>query len=522
MAHLNAFWLSLIFFASITLKCGICEDKRSYASSPTRGASLPTSDFVSDPHSAAFPDLLDPSNQRLSAFHSDDHLTSRETSKRPVVDISHNFVISPETPAASPHEGSSSGGALLQDGPQLTHLSADSSIPPVHHFDNPNTPEKTFHTRIDPNIAVAMASKDGSRNVGLDQTGKMDGTKLQLNRGTLDSSTRRSEDLPHEESSVKLNVHSSHHFDSSLSDHDDQNRPAERMPHQSFREESYDGHQHLHRENPFSKGPPQHTLAGKPSQRIPHEFQLDRAFVLPSKNFGQPEHLSVQNGDDFVSLTAVVPPAVKQCLFYTPVSNFVIDYQVIRGGSLDLGLFVKDPTGEPIVLRPPSPEASFSVIVPPPFKYLPYAVCLDNRKSSYAVKHVALSIDLDLNWDNPSEQERAVLETIQKRSLANARLEALDAKYLESWKALIVQLDNLFGRLRRIEHLQQKTDNFASIDKALMEANIARVTNGSVIQILIMLGVAALQVTLIRALFDFNSRFYRLWFGKRSKVSTRC
>ncbi|KAA3678236.1 uncharacterized protein DEA37_0007250 [Paragonimus westermani] len=266
-----------------------------------------------------------------------------------------------------------------------------------------------------------------------------------------------------------------------------------------------------------------HGSPRKSRSDIPHEFQLDDLLFMPSENTNQQGNFSPdKNGNDFVSLTVIVAPGIKECLFYSPIADFVIDYQVLRGGVLDLGVFVKDPEGEPIVVRPPSPDATISIKVPSYFHFLPYAICLDNRKASYAEKHVSVTIDLDINWDNPSPQERAALEILQKRSFSSSQIEAMDATYMENWKAVIIQLEVLFGRLRRIEHLQQKTDNFASIDNALMESNLSRVTNGSLIQILIMLSVAGVQVLLIRALFDPNTKLYRFWFGKRSQISVRC
>ncbi|KAF6768437.1 hypothetical protein AHF37_05700 [Paragonimus kellicotti] len=266
-----------------------------------------------------------------------------------------------------------------------------------------------------------------------------------------------------------------------------------------------------------------HGSPKKSRSDIPHEFQLDDLLFLPSENINQQGTFSPdKHGNDFVSLTVIVTPGIKECLFYSPIADFVIDYQVLRGGVLDLGLFVKDPEGEPIAVRPPSPDATISIKVPSYFHFLPYAICLDNRKASYAEKHVSVTIDLDINWDNPSPQERAAMEILQKRSFSGSQIEAMDATYMENWKAVIIQLEALFGRLRRIEHLQQKTDNFASIDNALMESNLSRVTNGSLIQILIMLSVAGVQVLLIRALFDPNSKLYRFWFGKRSQISVRC
>ncbi|KAG5451935.1 Transmembrane emp24 domain-containing protein 1 [Clonorchis sinensis] len=258
-----------------------------------------------------------------------------------------------------------------------------------------------------------------------------------------------------------------------------------------------------------------------PQRRLnmPRELQLDDTYVFPSAD---EDRRGRSLSDDFVSMTLIVSPGIKECVFYVPISNFILDYQVIRGGLIDIGLFVKDPQGEPIATRPPSPDATVSIKVPPHFQLRPYAICFDNRKASYADKHVSFSIDVDLNWDNPSNAERAVIEALRKSSFADAQTEAMDAQYMESWNALSDRMESLFGRLRRIEHLQQKTDNFASVDKALMEANGERVLHGSLVQIFILLTVAGIQTLLIRAFFDFNSRFYRVWFGRRSPTSARC
>jgi hypothetical protein len=263
--------------------------------------------------------------------------------------------------------------------------------------------------------------------------------------------------------------------------------------------------------------PPTQTRSG-----VPREYQLEAAFVLPSVNYDLYGRPVVESGNDFVSMTPVVAPGIKECFFYTPIANFAVDFQVVRGGTLDIGLFIKDPSGEPIVIRPPAPDGSFSVIVLPQYRLMPYAICLDNRKASYAEKHVAVTIDLDINWDNPNEYERAAIEFMQRRSMASGQTNTANAELMENWRIISTQLDGLLGRIRHVERLQQRSNNFGSVDKALMEANHKRVTNGSIVQVLLMVGVSLTQLLLIRSLFDSNSRFYRIWFGKPSSTAARC
>lgn len=247
------------------------------------------------------------------------------------------------------------------------------------------------------------------------------------------------------------------------------------------------------------------------------EYHLDEIFSLPSRED------PIQNQADFVSLVVIVPPGVKHCYFYKPITNFDVEYQVLKGGHLDIGIFIRDPEGEPITIRPPLSDSQVSISVPKYFRLMPYAICLDNRKASYAYKNVYFSVDANLNWDNPSELERQAIETLRNNPLVNSQAQAASAEHAENIDKLMAQLDILFGRLRRIEHMQQRSSNFDSADKSLMEENLERITTGSLFQVVLMIAVATVQVGLIRSLFDQKSYFYKIWFGKRSQnLNARC
>lgn len=71
-----------------------------------------------------------------------------------------------------------------------------------------------------------------------------------------------------------------------------------------------------HKGNPMYPGSyqlPQHR--GNPLQR---DSQLDDESVLLHERFME---------DDFVSFTIVLSATAKQCLFYSPISNFIVEYQ---------------------------------------------------------------------------------------------------------------------------------------------------------------------------------------------------
>ncbi|VDQ13688.1 unnamed protein product [Trichobilharzia regenti] len=69
---------------------------------------------------------------------------------------------------------------------------------------------------------------------------------------------------------------------------------------------------------------------------------------------------------------------------------------------------------------------------------MPYAICLDNRKASYAYKYVYFSIDVNINWDNPSELERQAIEALRSNALANSQVHAANAEHAESIEKLMI------------------------------------------------------------------------------------
>ncbi|CAH8602513.1 unnamed protein product [Schistosoma rodhaini] len=145
------------------------------------------------------------------------------------------------------------------------------------------------------------------------------------------------------------------------------------------------------------------------------EYHLDEIFSLPSRED------PIQNQADFVSLVVIVPPGVKHCYFYKPITNFDVEYQVLKGGHLDIGIFIRDPEGEPITIRPPLSDSQVSISVPKYFRLMPYAICLDNRKAN-----------ANLNWDNPSELERQAIETLRNNPLVNSQAQAASAEHAEN------------------------------------------------------------------------------------------
>ena len=110
------------------------------------------------------------------------------------------------------------------------------------------------------------------------------------------------------------------------------------------------------------------SLPPKPRQKnfeppvvIQHDSELDFYSRLPSpQKTGHDAINNVDNLRPFVSLTVNVTPAVKDCYFYEALTGFDVDVQVLGGDGMDIGLSVFDPSGAPVVVRDPVPEASVS------------------------------------------------------------------------------------------------------------------------------------------------------------------
>ncbi|TPP63922.1 hypothetical protein FGIG_01029 [Fasciola gigantica] len=310
-------------------------------------------------------------------------------------------------------------------------------------------------------------------------------------------------------------------------------RPVESVPHPGHLpvHQSVGGNGPVHEGVPVAPVPQQFAFHPDPSipqfQGVPHhgeapdvynQFRHTHETNEPPRSRPHDENPP----DEFVSMAIIVPSGSKNCYFYTPILDFIVYHQVIRGGGMDIGLRVVDPEGRNVISQRPSEDGKFSITVPSHFRMRPYAICFDNRKATFGEKYVSVMVDVDVNWDNPSEEDKKALDILRKRSFAGAHIPEMKREYIESWRTIDERVEGLYGRLHRIKLLQQRSNNFAAADKALMESNLSRVSSRSIVQVILMFGVATFQVILIRAFFDPNSRFYRIWFGKRSVAGARC
>ncbi len=87
--------------------------------------------------------------------------------------------------------------------------------------------------------------------------------------------------------------------------------------------------------------------------------EIDFYARLPSSDVAEPGVGGAFNSPKhFFSMTVVVAPASKDCYFYDAEAGFDVDFQVLKGEAMDVGLVVFDPAGVPVVTRDPVGEAN--------------------------------------------------------------------------------------------------------------------------------------------------------------------
>ncbi|KAM7540433.1 hypothetical protein Aperf_G00000040129 [Anoplocephala perfoliata] len=277
---------------------------------------------------------------------------------------------------------------------------------------------------------------------------------------------------------------------------------------------------HMHNEE-TPRGYDRHghdSLPLKPLQKkyeppliINNDNELDFYSRLPSPLSSIPEVDNAVSLRPFITLTVNVTPGVKDCYFYEAPTSFIVDVQVVGSdGGMDIGLAVFDPSGSPIVRRDPTGEASVTISVQPHFRERAYAVCLDNRKASYARKKVYLGIELHIDWNNPNPVEKEVIDRMKSHLKTSDSSVGLLSMF-DNFDRVTDSLDRISGLLHRSQRLQQRTRNNLAADRAMMQANKDRVTSWSTFQACLLVLVGVFQTLLIRSLFDTNSSFHRLW-----------
>ncbi|XP_078665087.1 transmembrane emp24 domain-containing protein 5-like [Branchiostoma floridae x Branchiostoma belcheri] len=210
--------------------------------------------------------------------------------------------------------------------------------------------------------------------------------------------------------------------------------------------------------------------------RLGHFLLLLFVFLLPG----------VVSSTDY-DYTFTLPPGQREC-FYQEVkkeTNFEVEYQVIDGGDLDVTFVLRSPKGVPLVTELRKSEGIHSIDAKEDGDYM---FCFDNTFSRISEKMIFFDVLLDADTDNEDDDWMDFVSPEEE----------LDIK-LEDMKD---SMDRVKEHLSKSRQIQNVLRVFESKDRSTQEHNFERVNFWSVIQLIIMVVTALLQVYTVRHLFD--------------------
>ncbi|NP_001016560.1 transmembrane emp24 domain-containing protein 5 [Xenopus tropicalis] len=186
--------------------------------------------------------------------------------------------------------------------------------------------------------------------------------------------------------------------------------------------------------------------------------------------------------------TFTLPAGQKEC-FFQPMkrdATLEIEYQVLDGAGLDVDFSLTSPNGELLLSEERQSDGVHSVETIDG----DYQFCFDNSFSRMSEKVIFFELILDHLNDEGNELED------WKSYITGTDL--LDMK-LED---ILETINSVKGRLTKSAQIQTLLKAFEARDRNLQESNFERVTFWSVFNLTVMVVVSALQVYMLRSLFE--------------------
>ncbi|XP_075895399.1 transmembrane emp24 domain-containing protein 5 [Nelusetta ayraudi] len=206
--------------------------------------------------------------------------------------------------------------------------------------------------------------------------------------------------------------------------------------------------------------------------------------ALVSERFAVLAAFSQSLDSDF---TFTLSPGRKECFFQTmrKDASLEIEYQVLDGAGLDVDFFISSPSGQVLYSDYRKSDGVHTVET----EEGDYMFCFDNTFSAVSEKIIFFELILDNMEDNeePDEWKEYVHGT-----------DSLDMK-LED---IMDTINNVKSRLGKSVQIQTLLRAFEARDRNLQESNFDRVNFWSVVNLMVMTVVSAVQVFLVRSLFD--------------------
>ncbi|XP_061594050.1 transmembrane emp24 domain-containing protein 5 [Cololabis saira] len=185
--------------------------------------------------------------------------------------------------------------------------------------------------------------------------------------------------------------------------------------------------------------------------------------------------------------TFSLPAGRKECFFQTMKkdASLEIEYQVLDGAGLDVDFSIFSPSGQLLFSDYHKSDGIHTVET----EDGDYMLCFDNTFSSVSEKLIFFELILD-NMDTDESPEEWK-EYVHGTDMLDMKLEDI-----------MDTINNVKSRLGKSVQIQTVLRAFEARDRNIQESNFERVNFWSVVNLVVMLVVSAVQVYLVRSLFE--------------------
>ncbi|KAM4722514.1 transmembrane emp24 domain-containing protein 5 [Rhinophrynus dorsalis] len=184
--------------------------------------------------------------------------------------------------------------------------------------------------------------------------------------------------------------------------------------------------------------------------------------------------------------TFTLPAGQKECFFQTMIrdATLELEYQVLDGAGLDVDFYLIAPDGEILLSEERQSDGVHTIQAIDG----DYQFCFDNTFSRMSEKVIFFEMILDHMNENVNED--------WKNYILGADI--LDMK-LED---ILETINSVKGRLSKSGQIQTILKAFEARDRNIQESNFDRVNFWSTVNLVVMVSVSAIQVYMLRSLFE--------------------
>uniref|UniRef100_A0A8C6TDX3 Transmembrane p24 trafficking protein 5 n=1 Tax=Neogobius melanostomus TaxID=47308 RepID=A0A8C6TDX3_9GOBI len=196
--------------------------------------------------------------------------------------------------------------------------------------------------------------------------------------------------------------------------------------------------------------------------------------------------------------TFTLPSGRRECFYQTMKkhASLEIEYQVLDGAGLDVDFHIASPTGEILYNDYRKSDGVHTVET----EDGDYMFCFDNTFSAVSEKIIFFELILDnMETDEDPEDWK---EYVHGTDMLDMKLEDIMVRVYQVNFKPFMSASSTLARLSKSVHLQTVLKAFEARDRNLQESNFDRVNFWSVTNLIVMVIVSAVQVFLVRSLFE--------------------